>query len=560
MNTVRRRRVLSSLATALGVALVTLLVGLAGVLVGVRGTVSEAHDELSRVAGAVTDLPEEGVTPEQIQGFVSAIPEPTILRSRSGVEIARTGPAQGLWDRGAAGWLTGLATLGQDRSVVEGAVTVTRIFPSGRSIELRRDVGTAATTVSGRQILTVGAVALALGLLVGILAYLLRRRRDLRVSEFTTAAEAVASGRVLPAEALPARGEFVRAGSALRTSAERLSQLGEVAERELGVLKAAIEPLPVGVAGRTPSGGRIRNLALERALDEMGPGDRAEIEGAIADGLDATGPVSRRVALTSGRSLDIDAWGVPGGRLASVAERTEQDRIAALRRQLEGTAVRQLRAPVDEIKARGTELYKHVPASAGASLKALLAATDRLDRVVRMMLRGTSQDPTLRPPRRETFGVAGFLWGLTHDWDSALRTRAIRVELDIAPDLPDVRTDPALVEEILTELIDNAAKFTPRGGTVRLAATAAGETIALEVSDTGPGIRAEDAPHATERFFRGDNSESIPGAGLGLGVARALADRIEATLVVEPGEGGRVRLELPTRRRTGSAELVGATG
>jgi len=122
------------------------------------------------------------------------------------------------------------------------------------------------------------------------------------------------------------------------------------------------------------------------------------------------------------------------------------------------------------------------------------------------------------------------------------------VELDIAPDLPDVRTDPALVEEILTELIDNAAKYTPRGGTIRLATRAVGDELLLDVQDSGPGISEEDAPLATERFFRGTSSESIPGAGLGLGVAAALADRIGARLEVMPGPGGRVRLFVPIER------------
>lgn len=559
MNNLRRSRAVSSLLILGGILAMTLLVGAVSVVLGIRQNVVEARDEITKSVDALVDLPEKGVTPPQLQGFVGGISDSARLRSRSGVEVARTGPAAGLWDRGGAGWLAGMATLGMNVDVTEGAVTVSRTFPSGRSVDVRRDIGRSATGASAETVVPLGLLGLVLAGLSGVGAYVLRRRRDGRVAQITTAAEAVASGRLLPAEALPSRGEFVRTSEALRTSAERLAQLGEVAERELGVLTAAIEPMPIGVAGKTPRGGRIRNVALERMLDEASGPDRAQLEEAITEGLVASGPVGNRITFSTGRSLDVDAWSVPGGRLASITERTEQDRIAALRRQLEGTAVRQLRAPVDEIKARGTELYKQVPAPAAPTLQALLAATDRLDRVVRMMLRGTSHDGSQRPPRRETFGVAGLLWGLTHDWDAALRKRAVRVELDIAPDLPDVRTDPALVEEILTELVDNAAKFTPRGGTIRLAARVASDVVSLEVSDTGPGIRAEDAPHATERFFRGDNSESIPGAGLGLGVASALADRIGGRIVIEPGDGGRVRLELPVLLARGaSAELVEA--
>jgi signal transduction histidine kinase len=419
---------------------------------------------------------------------------------------------------------------------------------------LRREI--APTAVAASTALIGGIAALVLALTAAALMYLRERRRSERIARFTAAAEAVASGR--QSVEVPAEGELERAGMALRSNAERLAQLGEIADRELALLAAAIEPLPVGVAGRGPSGGRLRNLALERTLDGLPPGDRAAIDAAIRDGLDAAGPVGTRVDLADGRTMEIDAWTVPGGRLVSVAERTEQERLANLRRQLEGSAIRQLRAPIDEIKSRGKELYKQVPASSAPTLRALFAATDRLDRVVRMMLRGTSHDPALRPPRRETFGVAGLLWGLAHDWDAALRARALRVELDIAPDLPDVRTDPALVEEVLTELVDNAAKFAPRGGTVSMSVRAAEGVVLIEVADTGPGLSPEDAPHATERFFRGRHSESIPGAGLGLGVAAALATRLGGRLVVEPGPGGRIRLEIPVARAA-AAELVGTS-
>ena len=207
-------------------------------------------------------------------------------------------------------------------------------------------------------------------------------------------------------------------------------------------------------------------------------------------------------------------------------------------------------------RARGTELYSQLPASAAPTLRAMFGALDRLDRVVRMVLRGTPHDPSQSPPRQEAFGVAGLLWGMVHDWDTALRRRALRVELDVAHDLPDVRTDPALVEEILTELIDNAAKYVPPGGTIALSARRGDGDVVIEVRDSGRGIAADDAPHVTTRFYRGRDSEAIPGAGLGLGVASALAQRLGGRLVVGIGPGGAVRLKLPAEPSTAS-ELAG---
>jgi signal transduction histidine kinase len=69
--------------------------------------------------------------------------------------------------------------------------------------------------------------------------------------------------------------------------------------------------------------------------------------------------------------------------------------------------------------------------------------------------------------------------------------------------------------------------------------------VELAVSDTGPGVSGDELSLVTERFARGRNAVGFPGAGLGLGVASALAERLGGRLTLEPGSGGRARLELP---------------
>lgn len=548
------RATLTGLVTLLLLALLAAL----GALLHTRAQLDAAGRDISAVAASITGEIPDSPTPEQIQQFIAPIPLPARLMGKAGQPVLQTGPAAGLWDRGPAPWTGRLALLGSSTRIVAGAVEFTRPLPGGRVITLRKDLGRGATRVDQATAAVLGGAALLVALIVGIGTFIVARRGNTRVERLVVAAESVAAGRRPGPDALLTEGPFARLGLALQSSAERLTHLTEVADKELAVLAAAIEPLPVGVAGRGPSGGRLRNLSLERLLEGLPPEDQSAINGAIQEGLDATGPVGSRITLRDGRAMEIDGWSVPGGRLVSVAERTEQDRLAALRRQLESSAVRQLRAPIDEIKARGKELYQQLPAPAAPTLRAVFAATDRLDRVVRKLLRGTNHDPALRPPRREIFGVAGLLWGLVHDWDSALRQRALRVELDIADELPNVRTDPALVEEILTELVDNSAKFTPRGGTVSLRARPGERSVVIEVRDTGGGFNPEDVGNATERFFRGQHSESIPGAGLGLGVAAALAERLGGSLAIEPGPGGHVRLELPALPVLPATELVGA--
>ena len=143
-------------------------------------------------------------------------------------------------------------------------------------------------------------------------------------------------------------------------------------------------------------------------------------------------------------------------------------------------------------------------------------------------------------------GAAAIAYGLAAAFDRKLRDRGLRLETDLPATLPPMRTDSALVHEILSELVANSATFTPRGGTITLAGRAlAGGGVELAVSDTGPGIAGDELAAAVERFGRGEAATGFPGAGLGLGVARALAERLGGRLTLEPGPGGRARLELP---------------
>jgi signal transduction histidine kinase len=113
-----------------------------------------------------------------------------------------------------------------------------------------------------------------------------------------------------------------------------------------------------------------------------------------------------------------------------------------------------------------------------------------------------------------------------------------------------VRVDPLAVSRILGNLLDNAATYAPRGGTIRLSAVGEAVHASLVVQDQGPGIPPADRERVFERYTRGDQPTSSPGGGLGLGlyIARRLAraNRGELRLSDPPdGRGARVELRLP---------------
>ena len=134
-------------------------------------------------------------------------------------------------------------------------------------------------------------------------------------------------------------------------------------------------------------------------------------------------------------------------------------------------------------------------------------------------------------------------------------TRSHSVELQVEKELPGVRVDERAVSEVVYTLIDNAAKYSPKGSTIRLLARRAGdELIQMAVEDEGPGIANDLRERVFDKFFRatrdGDVTRRQPtGTGMGLAIAKGIVEAHEGRIWIESGEGGkgtRVVFTLPT--------------
>jgi two-component system, OmpR family, sensor histidine kinase MprB len=124
-----------------------------------------------------------------------------------------------------------------------------------------------------------------------------------------------------------------------------------------------------------------------------------------------------------------------------------------------------------------------------------------------------------------------------------------------------VEGDSGGLERAVANLLDNAVKWSPSGGTITVRLSPDGaDRATLTVEDQGPGIAAEDLPHVFERFYRADESRSMPGSGLGLAIVRQVAARHGGTVTAGDAAGGgaRLSLELPGRPWEGAPELAGA--
>ena len=215
-------------------------------------------------------------------------------------------------------------------------------------------------------------------------------------------------------------------------------------------------------------------------------------------------------------------------------------------------AAHELRTPITVLRSQA-EVVLQRERNAEAYVEALRRVESeavRLGATVEDLLTLARADAGERAPERRRV----FLDDLALDAASGARalaeTRGVALEVGAFEEAV-VSGDAALLRQLLMIVLDNAVKFTPAGGRVRVSAAAPGGQAEVVVEDTGIGITPEQLPHVFERFYRGDparaRADGAEGAGLGLAIARWIADahgaRIEVTS--EPGRGTRVAIVFP---------------
>jgi len=125
----------------------------------------------------------------------------------------------------------------------------------------------------------------------------------------------------------------------------------------------------------------------------------------------------------------------------------------------------------------------------------------------------------------------------------------VTLTVDLPPRLPPVKADADRTIQVLTNLLDNALKHTPRGGQVVVSAAERRGHVLLSVADTGPGIPEAELPHIFDRFYKVDKARSSArgGAGLGLAIAKRLVEAQGGIIMVESqeGRGARFVIALP---------------
>jgi two-component system, OmpR family, sensor kinase len=231
---------------------------------------------------------------------------------------------------------------------------------------------------------------------------------------------------------------------------------------------------------------------------------------------------------------------------------TRITRSEAQRRELIENVSHDLRTPLAAVQGYvDTLLLKDAslaPNERRHYLELAAGQTRRIDRMATDLFELATLENGQGKLHREPFSACDLLQDVVQKFDAAASERSIVLRGGFEDDLPLVRGDVRLIERLLDNLIDNALRYTPPGGSVTVSCDRQDGHLAIRVADTGPGIRPEDVPHIFQRFYRGRDVKDRSGAGLGLAISQRIAELHDTVLSIESNSAAGVTfvLTLPT--------------
>lgn len=214
------------------------------------------------------------------------------------------------------------------------------------------------------------------------------------------------------------------------------------------------------------------------------------------------------------------------------------------RRRLLADVSHELRTPLTVIQGNVEGMLDGLYAADRPHLERLLAETHQLERLIEDLRTLSLAEAGALALAREATDLGALAADAAAGFESQAATAGVRLGVEAEDDLPDVELDPLRVRQVISNLVSNGLRHTPRGGRVTVSVTADFEAQLLVVTDTGSGMEPEAASRAFDRFWR---SAESPGAGLGLAIVRDLvvAHGGEVELRSTVGQGTTVLCRFP---------------
>lgn len=272
----------------------------------------------------------------------------------------------------------------------------------------------------------------------------------------------------------------------------------------------------------------------------------------IADLVDAAGRIeagdySVRVAPAPSGPRDLRAL---TGAFNTMAARLESEE--ELRRRLLADLGHELRTPIAVIEGHLEAILDGVYPGDREHIGPILDETRVLERLVDDLRTVSLAEAGSLPLHREPVDLGHLIADVVGALGHRAEAAGVRLTTEVDPTVPELELDPVRIHQVLSNLVDNAIRYTPRDGAVRISATrrtsgamSAGATeVELAVADDGPGLTPELRDTLFDRFVKSPDS---PGSGLGLAIARGIVDAHGGAIRAEPAvpHGTRIVVTLP---------------
>jgi signal transduction histidine kinase len=259
-----------------------------------------------------------------------------------------------------------------------------------------------------------------------------------------------------------------------------------------------------------------------------------------ASGHVESGDFSTRVPESGPR--EVRALARAFNAMSARLEETEQQRRSVL-----ADVSHELRTPLTVIQGNLEALLDGVYPADAEHLEPILAETRILERLIEDLRTLTLAEAGSLVLHREPTDLGALLAEVAASYRGQADQAGIALTVTVADDLPTLDLDAARIREVVSNLVTNALRHTPREGRVEVSAALSDGQVAVTVHDTGSGIPAEELDRIFDRFYRSPDS---PGSGLGLPIAKSLVEAHGGVMTAassEVDDGTTIRFTLPAR-------------
>jgi two-component system phosphate regulon sensor histidine kinase PhoR len=413
--------------------------------------------------------------------------------------------------------------------------------------------------------------SLAAFLLAALIGYFLSRSLVSRINMLTRFSESIATGDFQNRVHVEGKDELSSLAQSLNSTADQLQQLFASVDSERTKLQTVLENMSEGILVLDQNQKvSLSNRTLENLLGRSSPIPAGtpwyetfrhpELQALFESVFSSGAPATKSFLLHSTPERFFQATLVPvvnarGGiemLIAVFYDTTAIERVDRVRKDFVANVSHELRTPLTSIQGYAETLVDGAvddPHRRGEFLERIRQQAIRLGKLTADLLTLSTIESGKYPFKRSRVDANQVIRESIEAIGSAAQLKSIAIRFDPVPSMPAVECDPDAIQQVLLNLLDNAVKFSSRGGKIEVTVQTLDHSLRISVTDHGVGIPSLDLPRLGERFYRVDKARSreLGGTGLGLAIVKHIVDAHGGKISIqsELGKGSCFSFTLP---------------